>query len=91
MPSCRDITEHASEYLDRQLTPWQRLGFRLHLMICLNCRRHLDQLKLTIGTLGRLQAKSPPQPPAEQKVQEIVQLLKQEMGDVKSPQDKAGE
>lgn len=53
MPSCRDIDEHSSEYLDRTLPFWQRLGVRLHLFMCVNCRRYLQHLQLTIATLAR--------------------------------------
>jgi hypothetical protein len=78
MPSCRDITEHTSDYLDHTLPFWKRVGFRLHLFVCLNCRRYLEQMRLTIATLGRL--KDEDQGPAVEQatVDDIVQHLKQE-------------
>lgn len=51
MPSCRELAEHASEYLDGELPLWRRLGFRLHLAICRACEAFLEQLAMTRRTL----------------------------------------
>jgi len=72
MPSCRDITEHASDYLDHALSPWHRAGFRLHLLMCLYCRRHIKQLRLTVATVGRL---PPDDPTAEAEEKQLEALL----------------
>lgn len=80
MPSCKDITEHASDYLEHHLSLRQRLGYRLHLFMCVNCRRYLDQLQLTIRTIGKTPQASPP-PVAPQQVQEIVERLRQQAGE----------
>jgi anti-sigma factor RsiW len=51
---CRDVSELTTEYLDDSL-PWRkRMGMRFHLAICSFCRRHLAQVRATIGLLGRL-------------------------------------
>ena len=42
--SCRDVAERASDYLDRDLSLRSRLQFRLHLFLCRDCRRYIDQL-----------------------------------------------
>ena len=77
MPSCKDITKHSSDYLDRQLPWWGRVGYWLHLLMCVHCRRYIDQLKLTITTLGQTQEAIPPEI-SEQQVQDIVaQMQKQ--------------
>ena len=76
MPSCKDITEHASDYLDRNLPWWKRTGYRMHLLMCTHCQRYLSQLQLTIDTIG----KSPDaQPPVidEEQVRHIVQQMRQ--------------
>jgi predicted anti-sigma-YlaC factor YlaD len=54
MMSCKDITEHASAYLDKEVPFTTRLNMRLHLFMCLHCRRYMDQLQTTIKTLGRM-------------------------------------
>jgi hypothetical protein len=41
MLSCREVTERASDYLDRALPLRQRLAVRLHLFMCQHCRRYL--------------------------------------------------
>lgn len=54
MLRCRDIEHHASEYLDQTLPPLLRLRIRMHLLICRNCRRYTQQLRLTVKTLSKL-------------------------------------
>ena len=47
MLTCKALTQqHASDYLDHALTPRARLGVRVHLMLCRNCRQFLGQLKV---------------------------------------------
>jgi hypothetical protein len=77
MPSCKDVTEHASDYLDRNMPLMQRMAFRVHLFICNNCSRYLSQLKLTIATLGKIE-EAVPQPVDERQVQDIVEKMKQQ-------------
>jgi hypothetical protein len=76
MPSCREVTEKASEYVDKELSFWQRMGFAVHLFICVHCRRYVKQLRLTIGALGKLQQEND-SPRNEEEVNNIVQQLKQ--------------
>lgn len=47
MLKCRDVLEQADAYLDQQLSGWQRLQFKLHLLLCRNCRRYIKNLQLT--------------------------------------------
>ena len=55
---CRDVSELTTDYLEDAL-PWhKRMGMRFHLAICSFCRRHLLQVRATIGLLGRM----PPEP-----------------------------
>lgn len=76
MPSCKDLTEHASEYVDRAIPWWKRPGYWLHLAMCVHCRRYIDQLKLTIKTIGKSAEATPPSVSPEH-VQDIVKKLKQ--------------
>ncbi|HEC20415.1 MAG TPA: hypothetical protein ENI97_13920 [Gammaproteobacteria bacterium] len=76
MPSCKDITEHGSDYLDRHMPWWKRPGYWMHLLVCVHCRRYIEQLRLTIETIGRSPDAAPPVVKTEE-VQQIVQQLKQ--------------
>lgn len=39
MISCKESTRLASLQLERPLSTWERLQLRLHLVICVGCRR----------------------------------------------------
>lgn len=58
MLNCRDVTQHASDYLDKTLPLGQRLRLRLHLFMCIHCRRYLKQLRATIGLIGQSDPKA---------------------------------
>lgn len=87
MPSCKEITERSSDYLDHKLSLWQRLRFRLHTFICVNCKQYVQNLKLTIATLGVIGKTPEASPPAvdPQQVQNIVSQLQEHPGN-KPPQ-----
>jgi anti-sigma factor RsiW len=45
--TCRELNEqHASDHVDGCLSARMRLGVRLHLAMCSNCRRFIRQLRL---------------------------------------------
>jgi predicted anti-sigma-YlaC factor YlaD len=54
MYKCRDIANHASDYVDGQVTRRQRLAFAWHLLICGHCREFLRQLRLSLRFYQRL-------------------------------------
>ena len=45
MLNCKEVTQLASESLDRKLTLKERIGLRFHLMMCKLCTRYVRQLK----------------------------------------------
>lgn len=52
MLTCRELNEqHASDHVDGCLSPHMRLGVRLHLALCSNCRRFIRQLRLVKSVL----------------------------------------
>ncbi len=51
MFSCKDITEHASDYVDGRMSWRDRVKYRLHLFICHNCRNYVAQFRATIAAL----------------------------------------
>lgn len=59
MLSCKDLTEQANSYLDKELPFTKRLSVRFHLFICVHCRRYIAQLQTTIQTLGQMRKSEP--------------------------------
>jgi predicted anti-sigma-YlaC factor YlaD len=54
MLTCKELArQYASDYLDHELTPRQRFSVRVHLMLCRNCRRFINQLKMVRDVLRR--------------------------------------
>jgi hypothetical protein len=55
LPTCKEISHLTSQAMDETL-PWsKRLGMRLHLMMCVWCRRNSEQLQL-VRDLARKQS-----------------------------------
>ena len=44
MLTCKDTTELASNCMDSQISWQKKIGFRLHLWVCKNCRHYVKQL-----------------------------------------------
>jgi len=53
MFNCREVTRMVSESLDRQLPFHQRIGIKLHLLMCKFCSRFSSQL-LTLSAVMRM-------------------------------------
>ncbi len=47
MLKCHDVVEQSSNYIDGELGFWNRWQIRLHLFMCVHCRRMIRQLTLT--------------------------------------------
>jgi predicted anti-sigma-YlaC factor YlaD len=67
--NCREVTQFLSDYLDGELPLRQRLTFKLHLLLCPDCRRYLQSFATTIKltrSLGKRAASDsdPPIPKA---------------------------
>lgn len=60
MPTCRDMSELVTDYLEQALPARTRFGVRFHLLLCGACRAYFAQMRETVGLLARL----PHQPPA---------------------------
>jgi anti-sigma factor RsiW len=52
--SCKELVELVSDYLEGALPPPERTRFEAHLAGCRGCRAYLQQMRLTIRTLGTL-------------------------------------
>lgn len=60
MLTCREVTELANDYLDRELPLLARAQVRLHLLMCSHCRRYVDQLASAVNLLKALPHEAPP-------------------------------
>jgi predicted anti-sigma-YlaC factor YlaD len=56
--NCRDVTEFLSDYLDGELPLRQRVSFKLHLLLCRDCRRYLRSFATTIKLTQSLRVQS---------------------------------
>jgi hypothetical protein len=52
MLKCRELVVEADALLDGDLGWRRRLALRLHLFLCVDCRRYLRQLKLMLAALA---------------------------------------
>ena len=59
MPTCRDMSELVTDYLEHRLPATGWLGVRWHLLQCDACRRYVGQMRQTIRLLAE-GAFSPP-------------------------------
>jgi len=57
---CKQVREHLSAYLDRELTAELATAVRHHLASCPECRAMLEELRATADLLGRLPAQQAP-------------------------------
>ena len=58
--SCQELVELITEYFEGTLPEEARSRFELHLSFCRACRDYLDQMRLTVRTLGKLTEESIP-------------------------------
>ena len=52
---CRQAVALVTDYLDDALSRRQRRRFEAHLRDCPNCSRYLEQIRLTIDTVGHVE------------------------------------
>ena len=52
MPTCRDMSELVTDYLERVVALRTRLDMWWHLCRCEACRRYYDQMRRTVRLLG---------------------------------------
>jgi anti-sigma factor RsiW len=57
--TCREFVEVLTDYLDGALEPAERADVERHLVICRGCANYAEQMRSTIGLLGRLADERP--------------------------------
>jgi len=60
--TCREVVELLSGYLEDVLPAGRRARVEAHLATCPDCLAYLEQLRTTIGALGRLREQDVPRP-----------------------------
>jgi len=60
-PDCNEIVEVVTAYLDGALKRRDRKAFERHLRKCDGCTNYVEQIRITIGTVGRVRADDLPQ------------------------------
>lgn len=78
MLKCQEVSELASEFIDRHLGFATRLAVLAHLGLCPHCRLYLRQLRLTSETLRQLPLE--PEPDASQ-ILDAIRRRQGERGD----------
>lgn len=53
--SCQEVVEVVTDYLEAKLSPEDAAIFEAHLAICDGCQWYLDQMRVTIATVGRIE------------------------------------
>lgn len=74
MPTCRDMSELVTDYLERAVSLGKRLDMWWHLYRCQACRRYYDQVRRTVGLLGS----GPARPPESRIEEELVAAAREE-------------
>jgi predicted anti-sigma-YlaC factor YlaD len=67
MPTCRDMSELVTDYLERAVSLRRRLDMWWHLYRCEACRHYYDQMRRTVRLL-RSGTRQPPDSATENKV-----------------------
>jgi len=58
--SCQEVVEVVTDYLEGKLPPEQAAIFEAHLKICDGCQYYLDQIRITVATVGRIEHEEVP-------------------------------
>ncbi len=54
--ACREAVELVTDYLEGALSARERRRFERHLAACPNCRRYIEQIRLTIAIAGTFES-----------------------------------
>jgi hypothetical protein len=52
--TCQELVELVTDYLEDALPDGERTRFESHIAGCVGCTRYLEQMRLTISTVGQL-------------------------------------
>lgn len=75
MPTCKEVAENATEYLEKAMPPRERLGVWAHLRVCPNCRAYLRQFMRTIALTRRAGEAAAAAPPPKEEEDRLVAMM----------------
>ena len=81
MLHCDKVTKHVSDSMDRDLSLWQRLGVRMHLLMCKHCAQFAKQLQL----IRKMSRKGVDDYPQEQLDESVKNNIKKLLEDKRQP------
>jgi predicted anti-sigma-YlaC factor YlaD len=58
--TCQELVEVVTDYLEGKLSPEEAAVFEAHLELCDGCRTYLDQMRVTIAAVGRIEESDVP-------------------------------
>jgi predicted anti-sigma-YlaC factor YlaD len=61
LPTCQEIVEVVTDFLEGRMSPGEQERFELHLVFCQACRTYLEQMRETIRLTGMLKAEAIPE------------------------------
>lgn len=70
MLTCRDVSERATDYMERAMPLRENLAMRIHLGLCGACRNYVGQLRMTAKLLRNRPLGTPPDNLSEQLVEQ---------------------
>jgi hypothetical protein len=59
--TCQQVVELVTDYLEQSLTPHEASLFEQHVNFCDGCDWYLEQMRATIGSVGRITEEDVPQ------------------------------
>jgi anti-sigma factor RsiW len=60
MPTCQQLTELVTDYLEGRMSDEERMQFEQHIALCRHCRGYFKQMRTIVDTLGRMPAEPVP-------------------------------
>jgi anti-sigma factor RsiW len=58
--SCQEVVEVVTDYLEGRMSPEDVAVFEAHLDLCDGCKWYVEQMRITIATVGRIDAADVP-------------------------------
>lgn len=70
LPTCKEVSEQLSENLDQPVKGFRWFKLKLHLLMCVYCRRYGKQLELSTKTVNLVDSKTEPSDALKEKALE---------------------
>jgi anti-sigma factor RsiW len=58
--SCQEVVELVTDYFDGAMSPQEAALFEQHLNFCDGCDWYVEQIRMTVATVGRVEAAEVP-------------------------------